>query len=92
MLASRLRSLGGERHGDGGAPGTPAARSASVTPIPGVPREFARLVHDALAHVYDPAYLRTHPLARRLPPDRQRRAAFWRARRRRLGRDRAVTP
>ncbi|MCL4464763.1 MAG: adenylate/guanylate cyclase domain-containing protein [Chloroflexi bacterium] len=29
-------------------------------------RPFARLVHDALAHLYDPVYLQTHPLAQAL--------------------------
>jgi hypothetical protein len=34
------------------------------------PADFAQQVRDALAHAYDPVYLQTHPLARRLvaPP------------------------
>ena len=34
------------------------------------PREsFASQVRDALGHLYDPAYLQTHPLARFLPEE-----------------------
>jgi hypothetical protein len=35
--------------------------------------EFVRLVRDALAHLYDPVYLQTHPLAGALvgPADRK---------------------
>ena len=45
------------------------------------PAEFARQVQDALAHLYDPVFLQTHPLAERLsrhdpcvPPSRAGRA------------------
>ena len=48
-----------ESRGTAGAPGAPRGTAR---------RDFTRQVQDALAHLYDPAYLRTHPLARSLVP------------------------
>ncbi|HEX5414866.1 MAG TPA: NB-ARC domain-containing protein, partial [Chloroflexota bacterium] len=50
------------------------AREAAIGEAEGRRATFARQVRDALAHLYDPLYLQTHPLARLVAPDRDPRA------------------